>query len=68
MNQSTQAEQARDDAIDQFNDEMSNACTNSDRSAALLRLAHMLGNGPEAGRLFTAWMLQHDQSLREVRQ
>ena len=64
----TQAEQTRDEAIEQFNEDMSNACTDADRKQATWALAERLCSMAEAQRLCRDWMAQQDQAAREVRQ
>ena len=48
---STQAEQTRDEAIEQFNERMSNACTDADRAEATRLLAGRLCSMADALRL-----------------
>ena len=68
MNQATQAEQTRDEAIEQFNERMSNACTAADREHATLLLAQRLCSMTDAQRLCRDWMAQQEQAAREARQ
>ena len=64
----TQAEQTRDEAIEQFNERMSNACTKADRDEAVRLLAGRLCSMADAMRLHEAWMAQQHQAAREMRQ
>ena len=68
MNRSTQAEQARDEAIEQFNEEMSNACDNFDRLLAETKLSERIGSATEAHQLRRDWMAQQRQAAREMMQ
>ncbi len=68
MNTTTQAEQTRDEAIEQFNERMSNACTQADRDHATRLLAQRLCSMADAQRLCRDWMAQQDQAAREARQ
>lgn len=68
MNAATQAEQTRDEAIDQFNERMSNACTAADRAEATRLLAGRLCSMADAQRLCRDWMAQQQQAAREVLQ
>lgn len=67
MNQATQAEQTRDEAIEQFNERMSNACTDADRAEATRLLAGRLCSMADALRLCQDWYSQQEQAAREVR-
>lgn len=58
MNQATQAEQTRDEAIEQFNENMSNACTDADRAEATRLLAGRLCSMADAQRLCQDWYAQ----------
>lgn len=55
---STQAEQTRDEAIEQFNERMSNAITAADREEATRLLAGRLCSMADAQRLCRDWMAQ----------
>ena len=65
---STQAEQTRDEAIEQFNERMSNACTDADRAEATRLLAGRLCSMADALRLGQDWHAQQGQGTREARQ
>lgn len=65
---STQAEQTRDEAIEQFNERMSNACTKADADEAVRLLAGRLCSMRDALSIYDAWAIQHSQTAREVRQ
>jgi hypothetical protein len=67
-NQTNQAEQTRDEAIEQFNDRMSNACTQADRDEATRLLAGRLCSMADAQRLCRDWMTQQRQAAREAQQ
>lgn len=67
MNQATQRELIIDEAIEQFNEDMSNACTTDDREHAVNFLATKVGH-IAATRLFNDWMAQQEQAAREARQ
>lgn len=62
-----QAEQARDAAIEQFNDDMSNACGSFDRLLAEAKLSERIGSATEAHQLSRDWMVQQRQAAREFR-
>jgi carboxypeptidase C (cathepsin A) len=66
--QVTQAEETREEAIEQFNERMSNACTQADRDEATRLLAGRLCSMADAQRLCRDWMAQQDQAAREARQ
>lgn len=65
MNTATNTEQAEDAAIEMFNDEMSNATTSGERTAATRRLADTVGLA-SAKRMREAWMIQFRQSAAEM--
>lgn len=65
-NAATQAELIRDEAIDKFNERMSNASTSSQWSYAVNALSIKVG-GVSATRLYHAWMEQQVQAAREAR-
>lgn len=54
-----------DEALDRFNDEMSNAVTDKDRTDATTDLAIRIGDAHKAESLRDAWMQQYNESLRE---
>lgn len=66
--QATQAEQTRDEAIDQFNERMSNSCTAADREHATRLLAQRLCSMADARRLCRDWMAQQRAAAKEARQ
>lgn len=58
MNAATQAEQTRDEAIEQFHNNMSNAVTAADREEATRMLAGRLCSMADAQRLCRDWLAQ----------
>jgi hypothetical protein len=68
MTTATQAELTRDQAIDQFNEDMSNACTKADRDEATSALAGRINSMADAQRLCGDWLAQQQQAAREARQ
>lgn len=68
MNTTAEAEQIIDAAIEQFNEDMSNACTAADREEATRLLAGRLCSMADAQRLARDWMAQQREAAREVRQ
>lgn len=66
MTNATQSELIRDEAIEQFNEDMSNACTLTDCVHATERLAVKVGK-IAAARLYNDWMAQQNQAAREAR-
>ena len=67
MSNATQAEQIRDEAIEQFNERMSNACGQADRDRATKLLAQSLGSAAAAQRLRQDWMAQQKAAAQECR-
>jgi hypothetical protein len=68
MNSATKTEWADDEAIERFNEDMSNSIDYSDRKFSTELLAKRLGDAARAERLCRDWMAQQRQAAREVRQ
>lgn len=57
-----------DEAIDRFNEDMSNSCDDGDRKFSTSLLAQRIGDGTKAETLRRDWMAQQRQAAREARQ
>lgn len=68
MNFSTKTEWTDDEAIERFNDDMSNSIDYGDRKFSTKLLADRIGDAERAERLCRDWMAQQRQAAREVRQ
>lgn len=56
-----------DEALERFNEEMSNACCASDRKQATKQLAKIIGDAAKAERLRRDWMDQYRATNQEMR-
>ena len=56
-----------DQALERFNEDMSNALCDGDRKLATQWLAERIGDTDKAERLRRDWMAQYRASLRELR-
>lgn len=54
-------------ALEQFNLDMSHSINHADRQFAIGLLAKRIGDAERAKRMADAWMIQHRQTLRELR-
>ena len=55
-----------DQALEQFNLDMSHAINHADRQFAIHLLAKRIGDVARAERMADAWMIQHQQTMREL--
>lgn len=55
------------EAIDRFNEDMSNSIYDSDRKMATQWLSERIGDADKAERLRRDWMEQYRASMRELR-
>jgi hypothetical protein len=67
MNYSTKTEWTEDEAIERFNEDMSNSIDYGDRKFSTELLAKRLGDSERAERMCHDWMAQQRQVAREVR-
>ena len=56
-----------DQALEHFHLDMSHSICDSDRKFAIHLLAKRIGDAERAKRMAEAWMIQHQQTLRELR-
>lgn len=56
-----------DEALEQFHLDMSHAICDGDRKFAVHMLADRIGDVARAEKLARDWMIQHQQTLRELR-
>jgi hypothetical protein len=56
-----------DQALEQFNLDMSHSINDADRQFAIYLLAKRIGDAKRAERMGEAWLIQHCQTLRELR-
>lgn len=59
-------EMTRDQAIDRFNEDMSNSIDDGDRNYATMLLAKRIGDSDKAEDLRSAWMAQYRDTLRQM--
>jgi hypothetical protein len=55
-----------DQALEQFNDDMSNSCCDGDRKFATQLLAKRIDDADKAERLRRDWMSQYRASMRDL--
>lgn len=67
MNASTKTDWTYDEAIERFNEDMSNAIDYGDRKFATSLLATRIADTERADRLSRDWVAQQRQTAREVR-
>jgi hypothetical protein len=68
MNYSTKTEWTEGEALERFNEDMSNSIDYGDRKFSTELLAKRLGDAARAERLSRDWMTQQRQAAREARQ
>ena len=56
-----------DQALERFNDDMSNSCCDGDRKLATQWLAERIDDADKAERLRRDWMSQYRASMRDLR-
>ena len=67
MDYSTKTDWTEDEAIDRFNEDMSNSICDGDRKFSTSLLANRLGDAERAERLRRDWMAQQRHAAREAR-
>ena len=67
INQTEMTQMTYDQALEQFNLDMSHSINNADRAFATYLLAKRIGDAARAERIAEAWMIQHHRTLRDLR-
>jgi hypothetical protein len=67
INHSEMTQMTHDQALEQFHADMTHSINHADRAFATYLLAKRIGDAARAERMAEAWMVQHHQTLRQLR-